>query len=108
MIYELRTYTVHPGKMTPLLARFADPVCELFEQHGIKNVGYWTNDIGGRDDQLVYMLSFENGGHREEAWSSFATDPLWQRVRTETEANGRLVMRRENRILRPTDFSPLG
>jgi NIPSNAP len=107
VIYELRTYTVHPGKMTPLIARFRDPVCELLEQHEIKNIGYWTNGIGGRDDQLIYMVAFENLAHRDEAWASYGADPEWHRVRAETEANGRLVQYRENRILNPTDFSPL-
>jgi hypothetical protein len=107
MVYELRTYTVHPGKMTALQARFRDPICALMEQHGVKNVGYWTNAIGGRDDQLVYMVSFESLARREEAWDSFGADPEWHHVRAETEADGRLVQYRENRILRPTDFSPL-
>jgi hypothetical protein len=73
----------------------------------VKNVGYWTNAVGGRDDQLVYMVSFESLARREEAWDSFGADPEWHRVRAETEADGRLVQYRENRILRPTDFSPL-
>jgi NIPSNAP len=107
MVYELRTYTVHPGKMTPLLARFRDPVCGLFEQHGINNVGYWTNAIGARDDQLLYMVGFESLAQREEAWASFAADPQWHRVRAASEAEGRLVRYRENRMLSPTDFSPL-
>ena len=107
MIYELRTYTVVPGKMTPLQARFRDPVCELFEEHGVKNVGYWTNGIGGRDDQLVYMVSFEDLGHRERAWDSFAADPRWHEARATSEADGRFVRYRESRILNPTDFSPL-
>ena len=108
MLYELRTYTVFPGKMTPLQARFRDPVCGLFEQHGVKNVGYWTNSIGGLDDQLVYMVSFESLAQREDAWASFAAEPEWHRARAESEADGRLVQYRENRILTPTDFSPLG
>ncbi|MBV9451839.1 MAG: NIPSNAP family protein [Streptosporangiaceae bacterium] len=93
--------------MTPLQARFRDPVCELLEKHGITNVGYWTNMIGGRDDQLVYMVGFEDLGQRERAWDSYGADPEWHRVRAETEANGRLVRYRESRILSPTDFSPL-
>ena len=32
MIHELRIYTVHPGKMGALLARFRDHTTELFEK----------------------------------------------------------------------------
>ena len=52
MIYELRIYTANPGKLAPLQARFRDHTTGLFERHGIKNVGYWTNVIGGRNDEL--------------------------------------------------------
>ena len=51
MLYELRIYTANPGKLPALIARFRDHTCTLFEKHGIKNVGYWTNlvvdDDGG-------------------------------------------------------------
>ena len=39
MIYELRIYTAMPGKMPALLTRFRDHTCEIFERHGMKNVG---------------------------------------------------------------------
>ena len=62
MIYELRIYTAHPGKLPALTARFRDHTTRLFEKHGIKNVGYWTNAVGGRSDELVYMLGFQSMG----------------------------------------------
>jgi hypothetical protein len=107
MIYELRIYTAHPGKMGALQARFREHTTALFEKHGLKNVGYWTNAVGGRSDELWYMLAFEDAAQRDEAWRSFATDEEWNRVRAESEADGPLVHHIENRLLRPTDFSPL-
>ncbi len=107
MIYELRIYTAHPGKMGALLARFRDHTTTLFEKHGITNVGYWLNTVGGRSDELWYMLSFENQGQRETAWAAFAGDPDWQTARRASEEDGPLVHHLENRILSPTDFSPL-
>jgi hypothetical protein len=107
MIYELRIYTANPGKMGALQARFRDHTCRLFEKHGIKNVGYWMNSIGGRSDELWYMLGFEDGGQREKAWAAFASDPDWRTARADSEKDGALVHHLENRILNPTDFSPL-
>ncbi len=106
MIHELRIYTAHPGKLGPLMARFRDHTTRLFEKHGITNVGYWTNVIGGRSDELWYIIGFEDLGHRESAWAAFGADPEWQKVRAESEADGPLVHHLVNRILRPTDFSP--
>ena len=108
MIYELRIYTAHPGKMGALLSRFRDHTTALFEKHGIQNVGYWMNSVGGRSDELWYMLAYEDSGQRDEAWSNFGSDEEWQRVRAESEEDGPLVHHIENRLLRPTDFSPLG
>jgi hypothetical protein len=107
MIYELRIYTAHPGKLGALIARFRDHTCALFEKHGIKNVGYWTNSIGGRSDELWYMLAYDDLAHRERAWAAFASDPEWLEARAESEKDGPLVHHLENRILNPTRFSPL-
>ena len=54
------------------------------------------------------MLAFEDMGHRQRAWAEFGADPEWQRVRAESEREGPLVHHIENRLMTPTDFSPLG
>ncbi len=108
MIYELRIYTANTGRMGALQARFRDHTTRLFEKHGIKNVGYWTNAIGGRNDELWYMLGFQDLAHRQAAWAAFQTDPEWQKIRADSEKDGGpLVHHTENRIMNPTDFSPL-
>jgi hypothetical protein len=108
MLYELRIYTAAPGKLPALIARFRDHSCKLFEKHGIKNIGYWTNAVGGRNDELWYILAFESMGHRQQAWDSFVKDPDWIAVRAQSEREGPLVHHLENRFMTPTDFSPLG
>jgi len=107
MIHELRIYTAHPGKMGALLARFRDHTTGLFERHGITNVGYWLNSIGGRSDELWYILGYEDLGQRDRAWAAFQADPDWKKARADSEKDGPLVHHLENRILTPTNFSPL-
>ena len=107
MIHELRIYTAHSGKMGPLLARFRDHTTRLFEKHGIVNVGYWLNAIGGRSDELLYILGYEDAAHRDRAWAAFQADPDWKKARADSEKDGPLVHHLENRILSPTNFSPL-
>jgi hypothetical protein len=107
MIYELRVYTAMPGKMPALQARFRDHTTKLFEKHGIKNVGYWTNMIGGKSDELVYMLAYEDLGARQKSWASFGADPDWQAARNASEVDGPLVHHVVNSILNPTNCSPL-
>ena len=107
MIYEMRNYHVNSGKMDALLSRFRDHSCALLEKHGIKLVGFWTNSMGGRNDQMIWMIAYNDYAHREQAWSAFASDPDWQKVKAASERDGLLVNFLTNQLLQPTDFSPL-
>jgi len=108
VIYELRIYTALPGRMTALQGRFREHTCRLFGKHGIRVVGFWTNLIGGSSDELWYLVEFDSLAHRSSAWDAFLHDPEWARISGESTADGLIVARFENRILTPTDFSPLG
>ena len=107
MLYELRIYTAHPGKMGALQARFRDHTLAIFEKHGIKNVGYWTNAVGGRSDELWYILAYEDAAQRDRAWAGFTADPDWAKARAASEKDGPLVHHITNQLMNPTDFSPL-
>ena len=107
MIYELRIYRAAPGRMPDLLKRFREHTLTLFERHGMTNVGYWLNTVGGRSDELWYMLAYDSMGRRETAWASFMADKEWIKIKAESEAAGPLVAHAENRFMAPTDFSPL-
>ena len=63
--------------------------------------------MGGRNDELWYVVGFEDMGQREKAWASFQADTDWQKIRSDSEADGPIVHHIENRIMTPTDFSPL-
>ena len=75
MIYELRIYECYGGRLPALNKRFSEHTCELFERHGIKNVGYWTNVIGPSNNDLIYLVAFDDMGQRERAWASFPGGP---------------------------------
>lgn len=107
MIYELRTYTVMPGRMADLNRRFADITLGYFAKYGITVTGFWTNDLGGSSDQLIYMLAYDSLADREQKWAEFARDAERQAAFAETEKNGPLVKRLTAQILRPTSYSPL-
>ena len=60
MIYETRIYETHPGRLPALNARFRNHTMKIFERHGIKNIGYWTSDVGEYSDRLTYIIAFED------------------------------------------------
>ena len=107
MIYELRTYTAMAGRMPDLNRRFADITLGFFAKHGIKVVGFWTNELGGSSDQLIYMLAYDSLADREAKWAAFAADQERLQAFAETERNGPLVRRLTAQILRPTAYSPM-
>lgn len=107
MIYELRVYTVVPGRMPALLARFKDHTTKIWQRHGIVQVGFWTTLIGHSNAELTYMLAWNSLAEREAKWTAFQSDPEWHRVRDDSEKDGPIVVGINNQILTPTGFSAL-
>jgi hypothetical protein len=107
LLYELRVYEAFAGKLPDLNKRFSDHTLKLFEKHGMKNIGYWTTDVGPKSNALTYMLAFRDANQRMDAWKSFRADPEWQRVFTESHRNGILNANVDNQLLIPTPYSPL-
>ena len=108
MIYEYRAYTVAPGKMNDLFNRFRNHAIPLFERHGIKPIAFFTPVIAEASNQLIFILEFKDLAHRESAWAGFMADEDWKKAFVESHKDGELVISVENKILAPTDFSPLG
>ncbi|MHB8897128.1 MAG: NIPSNAP family protein [Thermoguttaceae bacterium] len=104
-VYELRTYYATPGRLDDLNARFRDHTLALFEKHGLQNIGYWM-PVDNTDNALVYLLAFPSQEARAKAWKEFSADPQWQKVRQETEANGKIVTKVESVQMAATDYSP--
>ncbi len=107
MIYELRVYTATAGHLPDLQRRFADITLDYFKKLGIQVVGFWTNEIGGASDELIYILAYESLADREKKWGAFRSDQERLAKFAETEKNGPILRRVRNQILRPTPFSPL-
>ena len=106
-VYELRMYHVMPGKMDDLVARFRDHTMKLFADHGIKSVAYWTaQDEPVKSSTFFYMLEHPSREAAAANWKAFQADPEWQRVKAESEENGKLVEKIDSTFLTLTDFSP--
>jgi hypothetical protein len=107
-VFEMRTYTTAPGKLDALLARFRNHTTRLFEKHGIQNIGYWVPVEAPRSqDTLVYIVAHPNMEAAKKNWDAFRNDPAWQKVRDESEAGGKIVVKVESQYLAPTNFSKL-
>ena len=108
-IYEMRTYTANEGKLDALNARFRDHTRRIFERHNIKSVGYWVPSEGPlAATTLIYILEHPNREEARKNWAAFGADAEWQKVRADSEANGRILAKPpESVFLNATDYSAI-
>ncbi|MDR9365459.1 MAG: NIPSNAP family protein [Balneolaceae bacterium] len=104
-VFELRTYTTHDGKLDDLHARFANHTMELFEKHGMENIGYWTPM--DKENTLTYIIAHESREAAEASWDGFRNDPEWQEAFQASRTDGPLVESIESVFMTSTDYSPL-
>ncbi|WP_413990052.1 NIPSNAP family protein [Labrys okinawensis] len=103
MIYEMRTYRLRTGTVPSYL--------KLVEEEGIaiqrgylgQLVGYFFSEIGPLN-QIVHIWAFADLNDRERRREALAADPAWQAFMPKIQA---LIETMENKILKPTRFSPL-
>ncbi len=107
-VYEMRTYTSGPGKLSDLQARFRDHTVGLFERHGMKNIGYWVpTDAPQSENTLIYVLEYPSRDAATASWEAFRADPDWVEARAESERNGRLAISVDSVFMTATDYSPI-
>lgn len=105
MIYEIREYTTVPGRMPALVTRFKEHTLRYFERHGMELSFISLTAVGeNSNNELVYVLRFDDYGDMERKWAAFQGDPEWQRARAASEQDGPIVARISRRVLDPTSF----
>jgi len=90
--FEMRTYTVHEGKMPDLIKRFQNHTRALFTKHGIENVAYFLSEEHP-EKQLTFIIGYPSASERDIRWNNFANDPEWKAVAAASEANGKIVQK---------------
>ncbi|HWJ55371.1 MAG TPA: NIPSNAP family protein [Vicinamibacterales bacterium] len=107
-IYELRTYTAAEGKLDAVNARFRDNTRRIFDRHNMKSVGYWLPTEGDKaGTTLIYILEHPSREEARKNWAEFSADPEWQKVKAESEKDGRIVAKAESVFMSATDYSPI-
>ena len=104
MIYELRIYHMHPGKMDGINARFGNHTLKLFKNHDIKVVDFWLDATGA--EKLYYICEFPDQATKEAAWVTFGADPEWKRVYEESHKDGPIVERVESFLMTRAPYFP--
>lgn len=105
MVYELRTYTTHEGRLPALHKRFRDHTMKIFEKHGMKNIIYWTP--AEKKDTLVYVIAHKSMKAADASWNAFRNDPEWKAAYQASIADGKIVKKVDKQFLTATDYSPM-
>jgi hypothetical protein len=107
-VFEIRTYTAHPGKLDALHARFRDHTMRFFQKHGMTNLAYWSpEDAPLSQNTLIYVISHESREAAKKNWDGFRNDPDVRTVFAASEEQGKLVAKVEAVYMDATDYSPL-
>ncbi|MCL4801765.1 MAG: NIPSNAP family protein [Burkholderiales bacterium] len=103
MIVEERIYTLQPGKVPEMVRLYRDEGLALQSRYLGRFIGYFTTETGNLN-QIVFMWGFDSLDDRAARRERMAQDPEWQRYLQKVVP---LLVTQENRILKPTDFSPI-
>jgi hypothetical protein len=104
MIVDMRTYTCRPGKLAEFVAMYREGAWPIQQRHLGRCLGWYTA-VEGTLNQVVHLWAYDSQADREARRNAMAADPEWQAyLRRSGEAG--LLVAQENRILRPTEFSP--
>jgi quinol monooxygenase YgiN len=83
-VFELRQYTLHPGKRDTLIELFEREFVETQEAAGMRVIGQFR-DLGD-PDRFVWFRGFPDMARRKEALTSFYSGTTWRSNRDAANA----------------------
>ncbi len=105
MILDLRIYTTKPGRTPEFVALYKEHAWPLQQKYLGRCVA-WNTVVEGTVHQVVHIWAYDSQADREARRNAMAADPGWSTYLAKSrEAD--LLVSMENRILKPTEFSPL-
>ncbi len=104
MIYELRIYYIHPGRMENIHKRFSEVTLELFKKHNIRTVDFWED--AEAKNIIYYLLEHDDMDARNKNFKSFGSDPDWIKAKELSQRDGPIVERTENFFMKRVPYAP--
>ncbi|AMJ59956.1 NIPSNAP domain containing protein [Bosea sp. PAMC 26642] len=103
MIVEERIYRIRTGRMGTYLKLVREEGLAIQQPILGHLVGYFTTEIGALS-QVTHLWAYADLEDRRQRRQQLADDPRWQAFLPKLSEN---IEQAENKILLPTDFSPL-
>ena len=100
MIYDLRTYTLLPGKVAEAMALYQAEGWPELSKWKQNLIGYFVSDIGSLN-QVVHLWAYEGLDQRDKCRAAMQADPAWQ---TYLAKNRPLMVSQETRLMKCAPF----
>ncbi len=105
MIFDLRTYTCHPGKAGEWLKLYEEKAYAIQAKYLGKPLFVSTSEVGTLN-QVVHCWVYTSQADREQRRTAMEQDPGWHEYRRVSGERG-YIARQDNTILKSAPFSPL-
>jgi hypothetical protein len=102
VIADLRIYTTLPSRLPEFLKLYEELAWPLQLKY-LENCLGWYSTVEGELNTVVHIWGYADQADRERRRNAMAADPAWGTYMKEGAARG-LLIKMENRILRPTSF----
>ncbi|MCX8133976.1 MAG: NIPSNAP family protein [Roseococcus sp.] len=102
MIVDVRIYTCLPNRMPAFVKLYEEKAWPLQLRY-LENCLGWYTTIEGELNTVVHLWGYRDQADREARRNAMAADPAWGEY-LRLVAEGGMLVKMENRIVRPTGF----
>jgi|TARA_B110000444_G_scaffold86016_1_gene81310 hypothetical protein len=102
-IFELRTYTLHVGKLAQAIQIYNELGWPALKKYNKNIVRYFIGDVGALN-QIIHVWQFEDDNKRRELWATIYADKDFIKFATEFRP---LVLTQENKLMTAAPWTPV-
>jgi hypothetical protein len=105
MLYDVRTYTCHPGKIKLQLALYAELGYDVQRRHLGEPLAYLQTETGDVNT-FVHIWVYKDAADRAARRAAMQADPGWQQYQARSGEAGYLASQRNQLMVAAPFFTP--
>ena len=101
-IFELRTYTLHVGKLSSAIKIYKELGWPALKKYNANIIRYYIGDVGALN-QIIHVWQFEDDNSRRELWKIIYNDKDFIKFASKFRP---LVLTQENKLMTSAPWTP--
>ena len=101
-IFELRTYTLHVGKLSAAMKIYEDLGWPALKKYKDNIIRYYIGDVGALN-QIIHVWQFQDDNSRRKLWKTIYSDKDFIKFASEFRP---LVLTQENKLMTAAPWTP--